>query len=267
MTLSPDTIAAIQRAVRKRRAELLTLQDITFRNPAHDCFCGFNFPHSPEMMKIFHQKFGLHQFRFNQLEAINATLLRGQICAYAYRKLPLLNLRTINGNGEVKPPFKGGGKSLCYQLPSPEVTVVISPLHLLIVDQIQKLTTLDVPATSLSGGKSDYKAGQIYMQLSKNDPVIKLLYATPFSVYVICASGRMISALQNLYEQRPLACFVIDEAHCVSQWGHDFRPDYKRIHELRRRFPKVPIMALTATATPRVQKDILNQLAMTRPQV
>ncbi|TUB69603.1 Bloom syndrome protein [Bagarius yarrelli] len=77
----------------------------------------------------------------------------------------------------------------------------------------------------------------------------------------------MISALQNLYERGLLARFVIDEAHCVSQWGHDFRPDYKRMNELRRKFPKVPVMALTATATPRVQKDILNQLAMTRPQV
>ncbi|KAK3548883.1 hypothetical protein QTP70_021254 [Hemibagrus guttatus] len=222
------------------------LPDITFRNPAHDRFCGFNFPHSPEMMKIFHKKFGLHQFRFNQLEAINATLLGED----TFVLMPT-----------------GGGKSLCYQLPAcvcPGVTVVISPLRSLIVDQIQKLTTLDVPATSLSGGKSDYEAGQIYMQLSKNDPVIKLLYATPEK---ICASGRMISALQNLYERGLLARFVIDEAHCVSQWGHDFRPDYKRMHELRRRFPKVPIMALTATATPRVQKDILNQLAMTRPQV
>ncbi|XP_027017475.1 Bloom syndrome protein homolog isoform X1 [Tachysurus fulvidraco] len=222
------------------------LPEITSRNPAHDRFCGFNFPHSPEMMKIFHKKFGLHQFRFNQLEAINATLLGED----TFVLMPT-----------------GGGKSLCYQLPacvSTGVTVVISPLRSLIVDQIQKLTTLDVPATSLSGGKSDYEAGQIYMQLSKSDPVIKLLYATPEKV---CASGRMISALKNLYERGLLARFVIDEAHCVSQWGHDFRPDYKRMHELRRKFPKVPIMALTATATPRVQKDILNQLAMTQPQV
>ncbi|XP_031138789.1 Bloom syndrome protein homolog [Sander lucioperca] len=73
--------------------------------------------------------------------------------------------------------------------------------------------------------------------------------------------------MQNLYERGLLARFVIDEAHCVSQWGHDFRPDYKRLHELRQKFPNVPMMALTATATPRVQKDILNQLNMTRPQV
>uniref|UniRef100_A0A3Q2D8A2 BLM RecQ like helicase n=1 Tax=Cyprinodon variegatus TaxID=28743 RepID=A0A3Q2D8A2_CYPVA len=217
-----------------------------FKNPAHDRFRGFNFPYSQEMMKIFHKRFGLHQFRFNQLEAINATL---------------------QGEDTFVLMPTGGGKSLCYQLPacvSPGVTVVISPLKSLIVDQIQKLTTLDIPATSLSGDKSDSEAGKIYMQLSRKDPIIKLLYVTPEKV---SASNRLISALQNLYERSLLARFVIDEAHCVSQWGHDFRPDYKKLHELRQKFPKIPMMALTATATPRVQKDILNQLNMSRPQV
>ncbi|KAJ0029652.1 hypothetical protein NQD34_004649 [Periophthalmus magnuspinnatus] len=217
----------------------------TFRNPAHDRFRGYNFSHSQEMMKIFHKRFGLHQFRFNQLESINATLLGED----TFILMPT-----------------GGGKSLCYQLPacvSPGVTVVISPLKSLIVDQVQKLTTLDIPATSLSGDKNESEAARIYMQLSRKDPIVKLLYVTPEKV---SASNKLISALQNLYERALLSRFVIDEAHCVSQWGHDFRPDYKRLHELRIKFPNVPMMALTATATPRVQKDILNQLNMTKPR-
>uniref|UniRef100_A0A671XJR9 RecQ-like DNA helicase BLM n=1 Tax=Sparus aurata TaxID=8175 RepID=A0A671XJR9_SPAAU len=221
-------------------------QQPNFRNPAHDRFRGFSFPYSQEMMKIFHKRFGLHQFRFNQLEAINAAL-QGED---TFILMPT-----------------GGGKSLCYQLPacvSPGVTVVISPLKSLIVDQVQKLTTLDIPATSLSGDKSESEAARIYMQLSRKDPIIKLLYVTPEKV---SASNRLISTLHNLYDRGLLARFVIDEAHCVSQWGHDFRPDYKKLHELRQKFPKVAMMALTATATPRVQKDILHQLNMTRPQV
>ncbi|KAM4675919.1 recQ-like DNA helicase BLM [Discoglossus pictus] len=215
-------------------------------NPAHDRFRGYNFPHSKEMMKIFHKKFGLHRFRTNQLEAINAAL-SGEDC---FILMPT-----------------GGGKSLCYQLPgcvSPGVTIVISPLRSLIVDQVQKLTSIDIPSTYLTGDKTDAEAASIYLQLSKKDPIIKLLYVTPEKV---CASIRLISTMQNLYERQMLGRFVIDEAHCVSQWGHDFRPDYKRLNMLRQKFPSVPMMALTATANPRVQKDVLNQLKMTRPQI
>uniref|UniRef100_A0A8C5P0Q9 RecQ-like DNA helicase BLM n=1 Tax=Jaculus jaculus TaxID=51337 RepID=A0A8C5P0Q9_JACJA len=223
-----------------------SVQNVTSRNLKHEHFQSLTFPHTKEMMKIFHKKFGLHNFRTNQLEAINAALL-GEDC---FILMPT-----------------GGGKSLCYQLPacvSPGVTIVISPLRSLIVDQVQKLTSLDIPATYLTGDKTDSEAANIYLQLSKKDPIIKLLYVTPEK---ICASNRLISTLENLYERKLLARFVIDEAHCVSQWGHDFRQDYKRMNMLRQKFPSVPVMALTATANPRVQKDILTQLKILRPQV
>ncbi|XP_025963819.2 recQ-like DNA helicase BLM [Dromaius novaehollandiae] len=215
-------------------------------NPALERFRGIKFSHSEEMMNIFHKKFGLHYFRTNQLEAINAALL-SEDC---FILMPT-----------------GGGKSLCYQLPacvSTGVTIVISPLRSLIIDQVQKLKTLDIAATYLTGDRTDADASKIYMQLSKKDPVIKLLYVTPEKV---CASGRLMSALENLYDRKLLSRFVIDEAHCVSQWGHDFRKDYKRLNMLRKKFHSVPMMALTATANPRVQKDIQNQLEMLKPQV
>lgn len=221
-------------------------QNLSSKNPKYEHFQSLDFPHTKEMMKIFHKKFGLHNFRTNQLEAINAALL-GEDC---FILMPT-----------------GGGKSLCYQLPacvSPGVTIVISPLRSLIVDQVQKLTSFDIPATYLTGDKTDSEAANIYLQLSKKDPIIKLLYVTPEK---ICASNRLISTLENLYERKLLARFVIDEAHCVSQWGHDFRQDYKRMNMLRQKFPSVPVMALTATANPRVQKDILTQLKILRPQV
>ncbi|XP_071794868.1 uncharacterized protein [Asterias amurensis] len=212
----------------------------------HSRFSGTNFPHSKELLKVFRKTFGLHQFRPEQLEAINATLL-GEDC---FVLMPT-----------------GGGKSLTYQLPgvlTAGVSFVISPLKSLIQDQVQRLVSLEIPAAHLSGDLSAEFVDSIYRQLSLRDPGVKLLYVTPEK---ISASPKLISAMEHLYHRNMLARFVIDEAHCVSQWGHDFRPDYKRLCKLRERFPGVPVMALTATATPRVQKDILHQLAMPKPQI
>lgn len=204
-------------------------------------FDGLNYAHSFIMMEQFHEKFGLKSFRTNQLQVINAALLRND----CFVLMPT-----------------GGGKSLCYQLPAiltPGISIVISPLKSLIMDQVNKLEALDIPATQISGNVSEQQTNSIYMDLSRKEPTYKVLYVTPEK---IMASRAFQDVIRALYQRDKLSRFVIDEAHCVSQWGHDFRPDYKKLNVLRKEFPNVPIMALTATATPRVRLDILHQLSL-----
>ncbi|XP_071549733.1 recQ-like DNA helicase Blm [Panulirus ornatus] len=208
-------------------------------------FSGMNYPHSREMLKIFHQRFGLRRFRENQKEVVNAALL-GKDC---FVLMPT-----------------GGGKSLCYQLPAcvtDGVSIVVSPLKSLIQDQVQKLASLDIPAAHMSGDITLREENLISTELMKREIGLKLLYVTPEK---ISASQKFSGILESLYQRQKLARFVIDEAHCVSHWGHDFRPDYKKLNVLRQRFPGVPTIALTATATPRVRVDILHQLGLTDPK-
>jgi ATP-dependent DNA helicase RecQ len=158
----------------------------------------------------------------------------------------------------------GGGKSLCYQLPALlklGVTVVVSPLIALMQDQVDSLRDNGVAATYLNSTlnydtvrsrEADLLAGKI-----------KLLYVSPERL----VSAGFVSFLERLSQTVGISCFAIDEAHCVSEWGHDFRPDYRQLSMLRQRFPQVAMMGLTATATERVRQDILQQLRLADPLV
>lgn len=185
--------------------------------------------------------------------------LRNTFNAKSFRSLQLLAVNaTMAARDCLVLMPTGGGKSLCYQLPAvvkPGITVVISPLISLIQDQLYHLSEIGISATCLSAAKES--DNEVYADLSKATPHLRLLYVTPEKVV---RSGKLKSALQRLYSRGVLNRFVLDEAHCISAWGHDFRKDYTELRGLKHLFPTTPIMCLTATATRRVQDDIVRQL-------
>lgn len=189
-------------------------------------------PHTPG--SILKQTFGHDEFRTLQEEIIDAVLAGSDVLA-------------------VMPT--GGGKSLCYQVPAlllPGLTLVISPLIALMQDQVAALRTLDVKAAFLNSSlnREDYFA--TVEALRAQD--LKLLYVAPETL----VSDRV----QQLLDEQTVSLVTIDEAHCISEWGHDFRPEYRQIAAVRARFPHAPCLALTATATPRVRTDITKTLRL-----
>ncbi|KAJ3681596.1 hypothetical protein LUZ60_014169 [Juncus effusus] len=185
--------------------------------------------------------FGISSYRSNQREIINAVM---------------------SGRDVLVIMAAGGGKSLCYQLPAVlfnGITLVISPLLSLIQDQVMGLTALGIRAYMLTSNTNKEIEKFIYKSLEKleENEKVKILYVTPEK---ISKSKRFMSKLEKCHKSGRLSLIAIDEAHCCSQWGHDFRPDYKNLGILKIQFPKVPLIALTATATNKVQMDLMEML-------
>src|SRR5207253_589378 len=195
-------------------------------------------PESTSLLPLLKQFFGFDSFRPLQEEIIRDALAGRDVLAL----LPT-----------------GGGKSLCFQLPAlarAGLTVVVSPLISLMKDQVDALQASGVPATFLN---SSLKADESRARLSGlHNGEYRLLYVAP--------ERMMLSGFLSDLRRWNVNLLAIDEAHCISEWGHDFRPEYRRLAELRSQFPEVPLMALTATATERVRLDIIRQLRLREPK-
>ncbi len=187
--------------------------------------------------EILKKIFGHNEFREFQEEAVNALLAKRDLLTI----LPT-----------------GGGKSLCYQLPSlmmDGVTVVISPLIALMQDQVTALLKNSIEACMISSFMDREESKSIYSKLLKNE--VRLLYISPERM----ATENFVLFLQKL----KINFFVIDEAHCVSEWGHEFRDDYRKLDRIKKFFPNTPVAAFTATATHKVAEDIIKHLSLKEP--
>lgn len=166
----------------------------------------------------------------------------------------------IHGRDSLVVMPTGGGKSLCYQIPpllTERLDLVISPLVALMKDQVDALRAIDYPAAALHSGLDDAERMETFQFLRSGR--CRLLFASP---------ERLVQpAFLELLEHHRVRSVAIDEAHCISHWGHDFRPEYRQLALLRERFPQCSLHAFTATATPRVREDILEQLRLRDPMV
>lgn len=196
------------------------------------------YPWNDEVKDILRHTFKLSSFRTSQLTAINTTL---------------------NGDDVFVLMPTGGGKSLCYQLPAlvksgktKGLTIVISPLVSLMQDQVSQLESMGIGATRIERSTTSSEWAEMSDGIESGR--LKIIYLSP---EMLEYSGRFRSILEAQKRSGHIARFVVDEAHCISSWGHDFRKSYQHIYEIKSSFPNVPIMALTATANEQTQQDIM----------
>ncbi len=193
----------------------------------------------PNLAEALRRYWGYHEFRPKQENVIRSLLAAHDTCV-------------------VMPT--GGGKSLCYQLPaviSGKTAVVVSPLIALMQDQAAQLAQIGIPAAAINSFQNSSERRQVMEKAARGE--YRLLYLSPERL-----------AAENTFDwlaKVPVGYFAVDEAHCISEWGHEFRPEYRQLSRLRERFPKLPIAAFTASATRQVRHDILKQLQMRDPHL
>jgi len=192
---------------------------------------------TPNLSNVLRRYWGYHEFRPKQENVIRSLLAAHDTCV-------------------VMPT--GGGKSLCYQLPaviSGKTAVVVSPLIALMQDQAAQLAQMGIPAAVINSHQSPTERREVMEKATRGE--YRLLYLSPERL----AAGNTFDWLSKI----PVGFFAVDEAHCISEWGHEFRTDYRLLSRLRTSFPQLPIAAFTASATRQVRHDILKQLQMREP--